>query len=99
MQYGSREGRQFISVVLNKQLTHDIIRHKKSTAVIKNDAVGCYDRMTNNLLLPEMQCLGLPQTAAAALSETWKHAVHHIEAKYGISETIYANCFESTSYA
>ncbi len=95
MQYGPREGRQCISAVLNQQITHDIIRHKKSTAAfIENDAVGCYDRMANNLLLLEMQRLGLPQTAATALSKTWMHAVHHIKTKYGISDTFYANCIE-----
>ncbi len=83
MQYGSREGRQCISAVLNKQLTHDIIRHQKATAAfIENDAVGCYDRMTNNLLLLELRRLGLPSAAALALSETWSNATHHIKTKY-----------------
>ena len=95
MQYGSREGRQCISAVLNKQLTHDIIRHKKSTAAfIENDAVGCYDRMVNNLLLLELRRLGLPETVAMTLSHTWAEAVHHIKTQYGISETFYKNNIE-----
>lgn len=95
MQYGSREGRQCISAVINKQLTHDIIRHQKLTAAfIENDAVGCYDRMTNNLLLLELQRLGLPPLAAQTVSKTWLQAVHHIRTKYGISATTYANSLE-----
>jgi hypothetical protein len=79
MQYGSREGRQCISAVVNKQLTHDIIRHQKlTTAFIENDAVGCYNRMTTNLLLLELRHLGLPLAAATASSSTWMQAIHHI---------------------
>jgi hypothetical protein len=75
MQYGSREGRQCVSAVLNKQLIHDIVRHKKSTAAfMENDAVGCYDRMVNNLLLYELQRLGLPLSAVKALSAVWGNA-------------------------
>lgn len=80
---------------MNKQLTHHIIRHQKLTAAfIENDAVGCYDRMMNNLLIMELKCLGLPCSAAKALSQTWLHAVPHIRTKYGISATYYANSLE-----
>jgi hypothetical protein len=95
MQYGSREGRQCISAVLNKQLTHDIVRHRKAMAAfIENDAIGCYDRMANNLLIIELRQLGLPASAAVALSETWDNATHHIKTKYGVSEAFYKNCIE-----
>jgi hypothetical protein len=47
--------------------------------------VGCYDCMTNNLLLLELHPLGL---------QTWMQAVHHIHMKYGISEANYMNSIE-----
>jgi hypothetical protein len=95
MQYGSREGKQCVSAVLNKQLTHDIVRHKKSVAAfIENDAVGCYDRMVNTLLLYELQCLGLPMSAIKALHNTWENANHHIRTKYGVSTASYKNTLE-----
>ncbi len=99
MQYGSREGRQCLSAVLNKQLTHDIVRHKKMTAAfIENDAVGCYDRMVNNLLLLQLCQLGLPDTAVMALALTWANATHHIKTKYGVSEATYGHTTEIPLY-
>jgi hypothetical protein len=78
MQYGSDEGRQCTSAVLHKQLAHDIIHNQKNIAAfIENDTIGCYDRMTNNLLLLELQCLGLQDTAITSLSQTWENTIHH----------------------
>ncbi len=52
MQYGSVPGKQCISTVLKKVLSHDHVRITKATAsFIENDAIGCYDRLVNNLVL------------------------------------------------
>jgi len=75
MQYGSRPGKLCIMPVLNKQLSHDIIRQTKHTvAVIENDAVGCYDRLMNPLLLLAMRQLGVTELMAKSMSLTWSHA-------------------------
>jgi hypothetical protein len=74
MQYGSRPGRLCISPVLNKHLTHNIIRQtKQMAAIIENDAVGCYDRLMNPLLLLAMRRLGVPDTLAKSIGLTWSH--------------------------
>ncbi len=86
LQYGSRKGCQCVSTILKKQLTHDIILHKKSVAAfLENDAQWCYDRMLNNILLLELQHLGMPKTAITTLHDTWANACHHIKTKFGIS--------------
>jgi hypothetical protein len=92
MQHGSRDGKQCISAVLNKQLSHDIVCHQKITAAfIENDAIGCYDRMVNNLLLLELRRLGVPLPTILALALTWDNAAHHIKTQYGVSSQTYQN--------
>lgn len=90
MQYGSRPGKQCISTVLNKQLTYDIVRHSKiNAAFIENDAVGCFERLVNPLLLLQLKRLGATSSSTMALSKTWTNATHHIKTQFGVSQELY----------
>jgi hypothetical protein len=96
MQYGSRPGKHCQSAILNKQLTFEIIRLTKSTAAfIENDAIGCYDRMVNPLLILCLRKLGAHPKAVESLAATWQHTVHYIKTKYGISSQSYRNTHDS----
>jgi hypothetical protein len=67
MQDESRPGRQCISVVLKNVLSHDYMRlTRKTAALIENDAIGCYDRLVNNLILILLKKLGFPQQCLLA---------------------------------
>jgi hypothetical protein len=77
MQDGSCPGRQCISAVLKKVLAHDYVRLTATTAAfIENDAIGCYDRLVNNLILMLLKKLGLPDTVSACMGELWDKVVH-----------------------
>jgi hypothetical protein len=92
MQFGSRPGRQCPSAVLSKVLQHDIIRLTKSTAAyIENDAIGCYDRLVNNVVLLMLRKTGLPDTVALCLSKLWDDTLHLIKTIYGTSEVTYGS--------
>jgi hypothetical protein len=62
MQVGSHPGKNCHSTVLHKVLSHDIVHftHQSTVAFIKNDAIGCYDRLMNNHFLLILLKLGLP---------------------------------------
>lgn len=92
MQYGSRPGKLCISPVLNKQLTHDIIRQTRQTvAVIENDATGCYDRLMNPLLLLGLRWLGVPNSLARSIALSWTSTTHFIKTQFGVSSATYSN--------
>jgi hypothetical protein len=77
MQYGSRPAKLCISAVLNKQLTFEITRYKKSSiAYIENDAVGCYNRIVNSVVLLFLRKLGVPENTLISLTSTWEKASH-----------------------
>jgi hypothetical protein len=77
MQQGSHPDKQCLSAVLKKVLSHDIIRMTKcAAAFIENAAVGCYDRLVNNLVLMLLAKLGLPTTVTACLVTLWDSAIH-----------------------
>jgi hypothetical protein len=79
MQFGYRPGKQCPSAVLSKVLQHDIIRLTKTTAAyIKNDAIGCYDQLVNNVVLLMLRKMGLPDSVALCLSQLWDDTLHLI---------------------
>ncbi len=92
MQYGSRPGRNCHSAVLQKVLSHDIVRLTRTTAAfLENDAIGCYDRLMNNLLLLILVKVGLPTTLAQSMGSIWENTIHHIKTVYGTSKATYTS--------
>ena len=90
MQYGSRPGKLCHSAVLQKVLSHDITRLTRQTAAyMENDAIGCYDRLVNNLVLLTLLRLGVPRPVTNCIGSIWDQAIHHIKTIYGTSTSTY----------
>jgi hypothetical protein len=95
MQYVSRPAKLCASAVLNKQLTFEITRYKwTSIAYIENDTTGCYDRITNPLVLLYLRKKGIPINTTLSLAKTWEHTIHRIKTAYGVSEQSYKNTLD-----
>jgi hypothetical protein len=72
MQYGSRPGKHCQSAVLQKVISHDIVQLTCQTAAyMENDAIVCYDRLKNNVLLLFLVKIGLPRIVAACMGQLW----------------------------
>jgi hypothetical protein len=67
---------------------------KTSGAFNENNAVGCYDRLVNNLVLMIMAKLGLPKSVIQCIGEL----VHLVKTIYGISSVSYGNTREKLLY-
>jgi hypothetical protein len=99
MQFGSRAGRCCLSAVLKKLLSHEHVRIMKTTAAfIENDAMRCYDRLMNDLLLLVLKKLGVSHTATKCLGELWDTAIHLIKTVYGTSDITYCSTSEKPLY-
>jgi hypothetical protein len=99
MQYGSVPGRQCLSAVLKKVLCHDHVRFTKTTAsFIENDAIGCYDRLVNNLVLMLLVKLGLPRSAADCIGILWDEVVHLVKTIYGTANVTHGSSPDNPLY-
>jgi len=99
MQHGSVPGKHCLSAVLKKVLSHDhLCITKWSGAFLENDAIGCYDRLVNNLVLMLLIKLGLPNSVAACIGELWDNVVHLVKTIYGISSVIYGSTASKPLY-
>jgi hypothetical protein len=99
MQFGSRSGKRCSSAVLKKVLSHDHVRIlKHMAAYIENDAIGCYNRLVNNLILMVLQKLGLPSSISHTLSKLWDSTIHLIKTTYGTSSVTYGHTPEHPLY-
>jgi hypothetical protein len=80
MQFGSHPGQQCQSALLQKVLSHGISRLSKTpSAYIENDAVGCYNRMINSLILLLLLKLGFSNPVCKCLSSLWDNTTHFIK--------------------
>jgi hypothetical protein len=99
MQHGSVPGKHCLSAVLKKVLSHDHLRLTKTGgAFIENDAIGCYDRLVNNLVLMLLVKMGLPKSVASCIGELWDNVVHLIKKVYGISLVTYGSTTDKPLY-
>jgi hypothetical protein len=71
---------------------------KRTGAFLENDAVGCYDRIVNNLVLMLMIKLGIPKSITACIGDLWENVVHLIKTIYGISSVTYGNTSRKPLY-
>ena len=66
--YGSRRSHRAVECGLNKVLTADLSRQRRSAlSICNNDAVSCYDRILHSVASLCMQRLGVPQQSCHLL--------------------------------
>jgi hypothetical protein len=85
--FGSRTGKTAPEALINLQLLFDHNRiWKLPTAILFNDAIGCYDRIIPTLCELAMRARGCPKGIAQCHTITQKNMIHRIRIATGISE-------------
>jgi ribonuclease HI len=85
--FGSRTGKTAPEALLNLQLLFDHNRiWRLPTAILFNDAIGCYDRIVPTLCELAMRARGCPKGIAKCHTITQKKMIHRIRIATGISE-------------
>ena len=85
--YGSRKGKTGSEALISLQLLADhSCTWKKNTAVLFNDADGCYDRITPTLAEVNLIRLGCPQSIAKYHTTAQRCMKHYIKTATGVSE-------------
>jgi ribonuclease HI len=88
-----------ILALFEKVLSHDHLRLTKTGgAFLENDAIGCYDRLVNNLVLMLLVKLGLPKSVASCIGELCDNVIHLIKTVYGISSVTYGSTTDKPLY-
>lgn len=85
--------------MLNKVLQREIQQNNKPPlGYIENDAIGCYDRIMNPLVLLFLRKMGISTAVLQSLSHTWEQETHNIKTWYGVSDQSYGNATEYFLY-
>ena len=87
--FGSRTGKTAPEALINLQLLFDHNRiWKLPSAIVFNDAIGCYDRIVPTLCELAMRARGCPKGIAQCHTQTQKKMKHRIRIAAGISEGV-----------
>ena len=88
--YGSRRNHRAIECGLNKVLTADLSRQRRSPlALCSNDAVSCYDRIVHSVASLCMQRVGVSPQSCKLLFGTLENIQHFVRTTYGDSSSHY----------
>jgi len=68
-------------------------------AYIENNAIGCYDRIINSLVLLLLRYLGIASSICFCLGSLWDHTTHLIKTAYGTSSVTYCNTTDTPLFS
>jgi hypothetical protein len=94
-----RSHRTYISPILNKLLTIQILIQKRTNCIMfYNYAKGCYDWIISGIALLSIRCLGYSKNLVNMLGKLWGQLEHHIRIGFGVSDISYSSTVEKILY-